>query len=142
MARQSASWRGNALRVMTPDGQSILELSDDDPDVRPYLAGPLSVCGSVQRTFRHSPEALVTVQYMDEFRARLSSPGRRIADTDRGKENGTMTPQQRALVAELRAADYPAAWKLSASTSDDKLAASGTRIQPSMYGRSSALRRS
>jgi hypothetical protein len=34
-----------------------------------------------------------------------------------------MTPQQRALIAELRAADYPAAWKLTASVSDDKLAA-------------------
>jgi hypothetical protein len=32
-----------------------------------------------------------------------------------------MTPQQRALVAELRVADYPAAWKLTASASDDKL---------------------
>lgn len=34
-----------------------------------------------------------------------------------------MTPQQRALVAELRAADYPAAWTLTASASDDKLVA-------------------
>jgi hypothetical protein len=34
-----------------------------------------------------------------------------------------MTPQQRALVAELRAADYPAAWKLTSIASDDKLAA-------------------
>jgi hypothetical protein len=34
-----------------------------------------------------------------------------------------MTPQQRALVAELRAADYPAAWKLTAIASDDKLVA-------------------
>jgi hypothetical protein len=34
-----------------------------------------------------------------------------------------MTPQQRALVAELRAADYPAAWKLTASASDEKLVA-------------------
>jgi hypothetical protein len=34
-----------------------------------------------------------------------------------------MTPHQRALVAELRAADYPAAWKLTASASDDKLTA-------------------
>lgn len=32
-----------------------------------------------------------------------------------------MTPQQRALVAELRVADYPAAWTLTASASDDKL---------------------
>jgi hypothetical protein len=52
----------------------------------------------------------VTVRYMDEFRAR------RI-----------MTPQQKALIAELRAADYPATWKLSASAADDKLVASGTR---------------
>jgi hypothetical protein len=74
---------------------------------------------------------------MDEFRAR------RVVDSlrDRGvtahlhrggngrikiaaKKNGqAMTPQQRALVAELRAADYPAAWKLTASASDDWLAA-------------------
>jgi hypothetical protein len=36
-----------------------------------------------------------------------------------------MTPQQKALIAELRAADYPATWKLSASAADDKLLASG-----------------
>jgi hypothetical protein len=34
-----------------------------------------------------------------------------------------MTQQQKALIAELRAADYPAAWKLTASASDDKLLA-------------------
>jgi hypothetical protein len=37
-----------------------------------------------------------------------------------------MTPQQKALIAELRAADYPATWKLSASAADDKLIASAT----------------
>jgi hypothetical protein len=37
-----------------------------------------------------------------------------------------MTPQQKALIAELRAADYPATWKLSASAADDKLVASGS----------------
>ena len=34
-----------------------------------------------------------------------------------------MTPQQKALIAELLAADYPATWKLSASAADRKLAA-------------------
>ena len=34
-----------------------------------------------------------------------------------------MTPQQKALIAELRTADYPATWKLSASVADDKLVA-------------------
>ena len=42
-----------------------------------------------------------------------------------------MTPQQKALIAELRAADYPATWKLSARAADDKLVATTTRIQPS-----------
>ena len=37
-----------------------------------------------------------------------------------------MTPQQKALLAELRAADYPATWKLSASAADDKLVAGGS----------------
>ncbi len=37
-----------------------------------------------------------------------------------------MTLQQKALIAELRAADYPATWKLSASAADDRLAASTT----------------
>jgi hypothetical protein len=45
------------------------------------------------------------------------------------RRTGTMTPQQKALLAELRAADYPATWKLSASAADDKLVASGTQIQ-------------
>jgi hypothetical protein len=45
-----------------------------------------------------------------------------------------MTPQQRALVAELQAADYPAAWRLSASASDDKLVARGS--QQAACGRS------
>jgi hypothetical protein len=40
-----------------------------------------------------------------------------------------MTTKQRALVAELRAADYPAAWKLSATAADSKLVASATQIQ-------------
>ena len=43
-----------------------------------------------------------------------------------------MTPQQKALIAELRAADYPATWKLSASAADDKLVASGTQIHTSV----------
>ncbi len=51
-----------------------------------------------------------------------------------------MTPKQRALVAELRAADYPAAWKLSASAADDKPVASATTDPTSACGRS-ALRR-
>lgn len=51
-----------------------------------------------------------------------------------------MTPRQMALLAELRAADYPAAWKLSASAADDKLVASATsdltsaRAQKQGYG--------
>jgi hypothetical protein len=72
-----------------------------------------------------------TVQIMDEFRAR------RVVDSlrDRGVSAyllrggtgrlgvRTMTPQQKALVAELRTADYPAAWQLTARASDDKLMA-------------------
>ncbi|MGB6452965.1 MAG: hypothetical protein WBH47_00610 [Streptosporangiaceae bacterium] len=81
---------------------------------------------------------------MDEFRARRvvdsvqdrrvnahlfrGGPGQRIAREDRRKENGTMTPQQKALIAELRVADYPATWKLSARAADDKLVASGTQM--------------
>jgi hypothetical protein len=42
-----------------------------------------------------------------------------------------MTPQQKALIAELLAADYPATWKLSASAADHKLAASVTQFQTS-----------
>ena len=42
-----------------------------------------------------------------------------------------MTPQQKALIAELLAADYPATWKLSASAADHKLAASATQFQTS-----------
>ncbi len=42
-----------------------------------------------------------------------------------------MTPQQKALITELRAADYPATWTLSASAADDKLVASCTQIQTS-----------
>ena len=41
-----------------------------------------------------------------------------------------MTPQQKALVAELRAADYPAAWQLTASASDDKLLARASQQAP------------
>ena len=40
-----------------------------------------------------------------------------------------MTPQQKALIAELRAAEYPATWQLSASAADYKLVAGGTEIQ-------------
>jgi len=40
-----------------------------------------------------------------------------------------MTPQQKALMAELRAADYPATWQLSASAADHKLVAGATQIQ-------------
>jgi hypothetical protein len=61
----------------------------------------------------------------------LTWPGRRIAQGDRRKENGTMTPQQKALMAELRVADYPTTWKLNASAADDRLVANGTRIQTS-----------
>ncbi len=42
-----------------------------------------------------------------------------------------MTPQQKALIAELRAADYPATWKLSACAADDKLVAKATQNQTS-----------
>ncbi len=42
-----------------------------------------------------------------------------------------MTPQQKALITELRAADYPATWKLSASAADDKLVTDATQIQNS-----------
>jgi hypothetical protein len=51
-----------------------------------------------------------------------------------------MTPQQKALAAELRAADYPAAWKLSASASDDKLAVSAAQIEASAHRRSALVR--
>jgi hypothetical protein len=57
-----------------------------------------------------------------------------------GKENLIMTPQQKALVAELRAADYPAAWKLSASWSDDKLVTSAAQVETSPRRRSALLR--
>jgi hypothetical protein len=63
-------------------------------------------------------------RFLDGFRYRLSRPWpTNRAGTARQGE-ASMTQQQRALVAELRAADYPAAWKLSASASDDKLVAS------------------
>jgi hypothetical protein len=51
-----------------------------------------------------------------------------------------MTQKQRALVAELRAADYPAAWRLSASAADYKLVIGASRDPASACGRS-ALRR-
>jgi hypothetical protein len=54
-----------------------------------------------------------------------------MAPGHRGKENGTVTPQQKALIAELRAADYPATWKLSARAADDKLVETATQIRPS-----------
>jgi hypothetical protein len=68
-------------------------------------------------------------RFLDGFRYRLSSRalgrawGERIAQEIAVRRAGTMTPQQRALIAELRAADYPAAWKLTASASDDRLVA-------------------
>jgi hypothetical protein len=65
-------------------------------------------------------------RFLDGFRYRLPSAGQPIGQGDRRKENGAMTPQQKALIAELRAADYPATWRLSASAADDKLVASGT----------------
>jgi hypothetical protein len=52
-----------------------------------------------------------------------------------------MTPQQKALIAELRAADYPATWTLRASAADDKLMASGTHIQTSASAPSDTRRR-
>jgi hypothetical protein len=82
--------------------------------VAPVLAPALPREGGVFRRF------------LDGFRYRLSSPGRRTAQGDRRKENRTMTPQQKALIAELRAADYPVTWKLSASAADHKLIASAT----------------
>ena len=66
-------------------------------------------------------------RFLDGFRYRLPSAGHPTSQGDRRKENETMTPQQKALLAELRAADYPATWKLSATATDDKLAASGAR---------------
>lgn len=103
-----------------------------------------TVCAGIQRAFRDPPGSVVTVQYMDEFRARRvvdslhdrgvkahlvrGGPDQRIAPGDHRKENGTMTPQQKALIAELRAADYPATWRLSARAADDKLVASGTQM--------------
>jgi hypothetical protein len=109
---------------------------------------------------------MVTFPYMDEVRARrmvdsLRDP-RADADLLRGGTGifgirlpawpmnsagisrqgvrGIMTPQQRALVAELRAADYPAAWKLSASASDDKLVAGAAQVQRSAHRRSALVR--
>lgn len=71
------------------------------------------------------------------FSRRLPLPVTRPWPTDRArrlpKENGTMTPQQRALITELRAADYPATWKLSASAVDDKLVADATQIRTSAH---------
>jgi hypothetical protein len=73
---------------------------------------------------------------VDELRAR------RLVDSlrDRGVHahlfrERIMTPKQMALLAELRAADYPAAWKLSASAADDKLVASATSDPTSARGR-------
>jgi hypothetical protein len=43
-------------------------------------------------------------------------------------DEGTMTPQQRALITELRAADYPATWKLSATVADDTLVAGASQM--------------
>jgi hypothetical protein len=86
-----------------------------------------------QRTVAPAPapslprEGGVFRRFLDGFRYRLPSPGQRIAQGHRGKENGTMTPQQKALMAELRAADYAVTWKLSAGAADDELAAIATR---------------
>jgi hypothetical protein len=79
-------------------------------------------------------------RFLDGFRYRLPGPGQRIAQENRRKENVTMTPQQKALLAELRAADYPATWKLSASAADDNLVASGAQIQTSASIRSDVRR--
>ncbi len=79
-------------------------------------------------------------RFLDGFRYRLSSPGQQIVHGYRGNEEGIMTPQQKALVAELRAADYPAAWKLSASASDDKLAVSSAQVVMSAHRRSALVR--
>jgi len=68
-------------------------------------------------------------RFLDGFRYRLPSPGQRIGKGDRRQENGAMTPQQKALITELRAADYPATWKLSARAADEKLVAGGAPIQ-------------
>jgi hypothetical protein len=82
-----------------------------------------------QRTVTPAPAAAlpreggVFRRFLDGFRYQLPGPGQRIALGDRRKGNETMTPQQKALIAELRAADYPATWRLSASVADDKLAA-------------------
>src|SRR5215472_3154221 len=81
-------------------------------------------------------------RFLDGFRYQLPSPGYRLPQGDRGKEAQTMTPQQKALIAELRAADYPATWKLSANAADDTLMASATQNQTSARAWPGAGRRS
>jgi len=88
-----------------------------------------------------SREGGVFRRFLDGFRYRLPSPDQRIAQEIAARENVTMTPQQKALITELRAADYPATWTLSASAADDKLVASGTHIQTSASIRPDMRRR-
>lgn len=73
--------------------------------------------------------SMLTCSVGQQLQLPVTQPGQRVAHGDRAKENGTMTPQQKALIAELLAADYPATWKLSASAADQKLAASATQFQ-------------
>ena len=68
-------------------------------------------------------------RFLDGFRYRLSRAWQPIARGHRGNEKRIMTRQQSALVAELRAADYPAAWTLIASASDDEMVASTVQVR-------------
>jgi hypothetical protein len=90
---------------------AIIRTDYDQPVARQRTAAP-TLAPALPR------EGGVFRRFLDGFRYRLPSPGQRIAPGDRHKENRTMTPQQKALIAELRAADYPATWLLSASAAD------------------------
>lgn len=111
------------------DSENIDESRIVDAIIRTDYSQPVAN----QRTVTPAPapalprEGGVFRRFLDGFRYQLPSPSHRIAQGDRGKEYETMTPQQKALIAELRAADYPATWKLSASAADDKLVASGAK---------------
>jgi hypothetical protein len=105
-----------------------------------------------QRAFAPAPPAAlpreggVFRRFLDGFRYRLSAPGgawRVLATDSAGRSRQgeqIMTPQQKTLVAELRAADYPVVWKLTATAADDKLVIGATPDPASVCWRS-ALRR-
>lgn len=99
---------------------AIIRTDYDQPVARQRTAAP-ALAPALPR------EGGVFRRFLDGFRYRLPSPGLQIAPGDSHKENWIMTAQQKALMAELRAADYPATWKLSATAADGKLLASGTR---------------